>query len=210
MILGLLGHPSTRAVARIVAPLLVVGLSATLALLVTSVRPGSFQELRPASSSSASAGFQPAGGRASIGPSGASSTASPPAPSAVLGSRRLSGDGLARAWLTAFCTRRDRYDDQWVRAVSRLSSPEVVRQLRAEGPDAVGLTNLTSWRVGPIDRVDLHDQPLETPTRQVLAYAVTVTDGTHTEQKPFVLYAYLDPDGLWRVGQVEQPYSSEG
>ena len=54
------------------------------------------------------------------------------------------------------------------------------------------------------------DQLLETPTRQLLAHEVTVTTATHTEQKPLVLYAGLGLDGPWRVGQFEQPYSSEG
>lgn len=122
----------------------------------------------------------------------------------------LLGDALARAWLRAFLTRDDRYDDRWVAPVASLSERDVVDDLRAAGPDAVGLQQLTRWRVERVDRVADNDSALDTPTRQVLAYAATVTDGVRTEQKPFVLYAYLDLDGSWRVGDVEQPYSSEG
>ena len=54
------------------------------------------------------------------------------------------------------------------------------------------------------------DQLLKTPTRHLLAREITVTAGTHAEQKPLVLCAFLDLDGPGRAGQVEQPYSSEG
>ena len=54
------------------------------------------------------------------------------------------------------------------------------------------------------------DQLVKTPTQQLLAREVTFTVGTHAEQKPLVLCAYLDLDGPWRAGHVEQPYSSVG
>lgn len=122
----------------------------------------------------------------------------------------LSGDALARAWVRAFLTRDNRNDDGWIGSVAALSTSDVVDELRAAGPDAVGLERLSSWRVERVDRVGDNDTTLDTPTRQVLAYAATVTDGVETVQKPFVLDAYLYPDGTWRVGDVEQPYSSEG
>lgn len=122
----------------------------------------------------------------------------------------LQGATLARAWLTGFLTRADRNDDRWASQVAGLSAPSLVDQLRAAGPDGVGLASLRSWRVQRVDPVAAVDRSVDTPTRRVLAYAATVTDGKATEQKPFVLYSYLDPDGCWRVEDVEQPYSSEG
>ena len=122
----------------------------------------------------------------------------------------LEGDALARAWLTAFLTRADRNDISWTSRVSPMSAPRLVDRLRLEGPKAVGLETLDRWQVDRIDRVVATDASLDTPTRQVLSYAATVRDGSRTEQKPFVLYSYLDPDGCWRVEDIEQPYSSEG
>lgn len=54
------------------------------------------------------------------------------------------------------------------------------------------------------------NQLLKTLTRQLLTREVTLTAGTHAEQRPLVLCAYLDLDGPWRAGQVEQLYFSEG
>ena len=45
----------------------------------------------------------------------------------------LLGDALARAWLRAFLTRDDRYDDRWVAPVASLSEEDVVDELRAAG-----------------------------------------------------------------------------
>ena len=122
----------------------------------------------------------------------------------------LEGDALARAWLTSFLTRRDRNDVGWTSLTGPFSSSRLVDELRRAGPEAVGLKSLTSWRVVRVEPVVAADPSIDTPTRRVLAYAATVTDGTKAEQKPFVLYSYLDPDGCWRVEDVAQPYSSEG
>jgi len=159
---------------------------------------------------SAQASITPADGRQSSVPRKNNPSPAPTGTRQGGAGSPLSGDLLAKAWLRAFLTRDDRYDDRWVVSVALLSESDVVDDLRAAGPDAVGLQQLTSWRVERVDPVGATDVALDTPTRQVLAYAATVTDGVRTVQKPFVLYAYLDLDGTWRIGSVEQPYSSEG
>jgi len=159
---------------------------------------------------SATASIAPVHGQLSSLPTVASPSPAPTGLRQSVAFSSLSGDSLARAWLQAFLTRDDRNDDRWVASVALLSESSVVDELRTAGPDAVGLQQLTSWRVERVDRVGDDESAVDTPTRRVLAYAATVTDGARTVQKPFVLYAYLDPDGSWRVGSVVQPYSSEG
>lgn len=98
----------------------------------------------------------------------------------------------------------------WVDAVAPLSTPELVTDLRSAGPDLVGLEQLGRWQVTKVEPYEPIDPPVDTESRQLLAYAATVTDGTRTAEKPFELYAYLQPDGRWLIGLVDQPYSSEG
>lgn len=140
-------------------------------------------------------------------PSTAGSSGRPGTPAA----RNLSGDRLARTWLTGFLNRTDRADMSWQSAIADLTTDQVLASLRAQGPDAIGLQKLSSWRVikiAPIAGVD-HDP--NTATRQTLSYAVTVSDGTHSAVKPFQLYAYrAATDEPWRIGAVHQLYSSEG
>lgn len=138
-------------------------------------------------------------------PSPASSPPATESPSSL-----LQGTALARAWLIAFLSRPERDDPGWASAIAPITTPELVTNLRTAGPDLVGLDQLSSWRVIKVEPYDPVDPAVDTESRQVLAYAATVTDGTHTAEKPFELYAYLQPDGRWLVGDVEQPYSSEG
>lgn len=137
----------------------------------------------------------------------------PPATSstaATTPSHALRGRPLAEAWLTGYLTRSNRDDNRWVDPVRPLSSPELVAELEDLGPDAVGLDRLTSWRVAKIEAYQPVDQPVDTPSRMVLAYAATVTDGHTAIEKPFAFTSYLQPDGRWIVTSLDQPYSSEG
>lgn len=140
-------------------------------------------------------------------PSTGPKTTTRPTPAAP---RPLSGRPLAEAWLTGYLTRSSRDDTRWVQAVTPLTTSELVADLQASGPDAVGLTRLTSWRVTKIQPYQAVDQPVDTPTRVTLAYAASVTDGRHTSEKPFLLTSYLQADGRWLITSVDQPYSSEG
>jgi len=134
----------------------------------------------------------------------------PATPSAASSTSALNGQALARAWLAAFLTRATRDDTSWADAVTPLCTPELLVDLRTAGPDLVGLNGLSTWRVTKVEPFEPIDPPVDTESRQLLAYAATVTDGTHTVEKPFELYAYLQPDGRWLIGMVDQPYSSEG
>lgn len=143
--------------------------------------------------------------------SGRTSAPATPRPSTVLRPQdNLSGAALARAWLRAYLTRSDRDDVAWVAPVERMSTLELVVDLRRAGPDLVGLDELSSWRVAAVRPFNPVDVPVDTASRQVLAYTADVTDGVHTAEKPFILYAYRQDNGRWLVGMVDQPYSSEG
>lgn len=120
------------------------------------------------------------------------------------------GKELATAWLTGFLTRSDPTDARWVAAVQDLTTPELMSDLQADGPSAIGLDGLASWRVGRMAPIGAVERPVDTESRMVLSYAVTVTDGDIEVEKPFQLYCYRDGDGQWLVASIEQPYSSEG
>lgn len=133
-----------------------------------------------------------------------------PTPDAPAASPAMTADkALATRWLTGYLTRSSRDDTAWQTAIAPLSTQQLVDELTAAGPDAVGLDQLSRWQVVKVAPVRAVDQPVNTPTRVVLSYAATVTDGTVTRTKPFQLYAYLSDDGRWRVGALDQPYSSE-
>lgn len=131
-------------------------------------------------------------------------------PTSTTTSVSLRGGALARAWLTGYLSRATRDDTSWVDAVTPLSAPELITHLRSAGPDFVGLDQLSSWRVIKVELYKPVNPPVDTESRQLLAYAATVTDGTHTAEKPFELYAYRQDDGRWLISVVDQPYSSEG
>lgn len=124
--------------------------------------------------------------------------------------QRLAGGSLARAWLTAYLSRATRSDEAWAEAIAPLSTPDLVSDLRSAGPELVGLEGFGSWRVTGVRRYEPVEPSLDTESRQMLAYAADVTDGVHTAEKPFVLYAYRQDDGRLLVGMIDQPYSSEG
>lgn len=124
--------------------------------------------------------------------------------------RSLEGRTLGVGWLTGYLTRPTRSDDGWVAAIRDITTPELLAQLKAEGSDAVGLFRLKSWQVSAVKPLQYPDLPAKTPSRVVLAYLATVTDGTTQVRKPFVLYSYREPGGRWLIAIVEQPYSSEG
>ncbi len=125
--------------------------------------------------------------------------------------RSLSGEKLARAWLTGFLTRTTRDDTAWEAAIADLTTPTALASLRGHGPDEIGLQKLSTWRVAKIAPITGIEADPDTTTRQTLSYAVTVTDGTHSAVKPFQIHAYRDgTDGRWLVGAVHQLYSSEG
>lgn len=124
--------------------------------------------------------------------------------------RPLQGQELAAAWLTGYLTRSDRSDERWVPAIQDLTTPELLETLQAEGPSAVGLDQLASWRVTRIAPFTAVEQPVDTASRTVLSYAAVVTDGHVQVEKPFQLYCYRAADGRWLVASIEQPYSSEG
>lgn len=133
-----------------------------------------------------------------------------PTPAAPAASPAMHADkALATRWLTGYLTRSNRDDTAWQTAIAPLTTQQLVDELTAAGPDAVGLDQLSRWQVVKVAPVRAVDQPVNTPTRVVLSYAATVTDGTVTRTKPFQLYAYLSDDGRWRVGALDQPYSSE-
>jgi hypothetical protein len=135
------------------------------------------------------------------------SAPTPSSPSSA--SRTPSGPALAAAWLTGYLDRSSRDDGRWVEAIRDITDPDLLAQLQAGGPDAVGLFGLDSWRVTAVTPYNDPDQPVDTPSRQVLAYTAAVTDGRTTEQKPFLLYCYRSGDDRWTVSMVEQPYTSE-
>lgn len=168
------------------------------------------------------------GGGATSGPALAESSASPsapwtPAPSKTkkaphhrtaarswASDRPLPGKDLAGAWLTGYLTRSARSDERWVAAVQDLTTPELLETLQVEGPSAVGLDQLASWRVARIAPFAAVEQPVDTKSRTVLSYAATLTDGHAEVEKPFQLYCYRAADGRWLVASIEQPYASEG
>lgn len=123
--------------------------------------------------------------------------------------RSLSGRELAAAWLTGYLNRSSRDDGRWADAIRDITDPDLLAQLQTSGADAVGLFRLSSWRVTAVTPYDGRDQPVDTPSRQVLAYTAAVTDGDTTEQKPFLLYCYRSADQRWLVSMIEQPYTSE-
>lgn len=124
--------------------------------------------------------------------------------------RPSQGKELAAAWLTGYLTRSDRSDERWVPAIQDLTTPELLETMQAKGPSAVGLDQLTSWRVRSIAPFTAVEQPVDTGSRTVLSYAAVVTDGHTVVEKPFQLYCYRAPDGRLLVASFEQPYSSEG
>lgn len=142
---------------------------------------------------------------AASSPASSPAASSPPNPEG----RVLSGEALAKAWLAGYLDRSSRDDDSWSAAIADITDPQLLTALEAEGPDAVGLFKFQSWRVTQV-RPSAGSKPVDTPSRQVLAYTATVTDGERTERKPFVLYCYGSADGRWLVTLVEQPYTSEG
>lgn len=91
-----------------------------------------------------------------------------------------------------------------------MTAPDLLQQLASAGPEVVGLQRLDSWRVVRIVPIEVADAPVDTPSRQVLAYAAVVTDGQRRVDKPFQLYCYRGVDGRWLVGAIDQPYASEG
>ncbi|HET9873165.1 MAG TPA: hypothetical protein VFP89_11310 [Propionibacteriaceae bacterium] len=122
----------------------------------------------------------------------------------------MRGRNLAAAWLTGYLTRSNRSDERWVPAIRDLATPDLLETLQAEGPTAVGLDELGSWRVARVVPFTAVEQPVDTESRTVLSYAAVVTDGHVQVEKPFQLYCYRVADGRWLVASIEQPYSSEG
>ena len=126
-------------------------------------------------------------------------------------SRALSKDKLGKAWLTGFLTRTDRTDDSWSTTIADITTPDLLTRLDDAGPDYVGFYKLDSWKVKAISRYDGDPKqvPISTPSRQVLAYTVKVSDGRTTMSKPFILTAY-QVDDRWVVAILTMPYTSEG
>jgi len=133
-----------------------------------------------------------------------------PSPTRTPSARSLEGRQLATAWLTGFLTRSSRDDVAWSDTIRDITDPDLLADLQLQGPDAVGLLKLKSWRVTAVTPFAAPDKPVDTPSRQVLSFQATVTDGQATERKPFVLYAYRDSQQRWVVTLLEQPYTSEG
>lgn len=124
--------------------------------------------------------------------------------------RSLQGRDLALAWLRGYLTRSSHDDGGWETAIADLSTPDLVEKLQEDGPDSVGLHELSSWRVAAIKAYTAVDQPVNAPSRTTLSYIAVVTDGRRKVEKPFTLYAYRQSNDRWLVTLVEQPYSSEG
>lgn len=185
---------------------LVAGLAVVVALLTRQPQPG------------------PSGPPASAPvPSNVTTTETTAEPSGTLqaspqSSAPKNGAALAEAWLRAYLTRDNRDDDRWQTPTAELSTPELLEQLKEAGPDPVGLDQLSQWHVTQVEpwhvtQVEPYDPiepPADTDSRQLLIYAATVTDGTHTIEKPFELYAYRQDDGRWLIGAIDQPHSGEG
>ena len=186
---------------------LVGGLAVVAALLTLQPQPG------------------PSGPPASApAPSKVTTTAEATAPSGKLQASPQSsapkndGPALAEAWLRAYLTRDNRDDDRWQTPTAELSTPELLEQLKEAGPDPVGLDQLSQWHVTQVEpwhvtQVEPYDPiepPADTDSRQLLVYAATVTDGTHTIEKPFELYADRQDDGRWLIGAIDQPHSGQG
>lgn len=136
-------------------------------------------------------------------------------PSAAPDDSDLEGEALAHAWIKGYLTRPDGRDDpRWKEAIADITTPELLQQLDDEGPDAVGLWNLDHWRVARIKPYKPVETEADTPTRQTFTYTATVTDDSgekgHTQDRPFILTAYLGDDGRWLIGIAIQPYRSEG
>jgi hypothetical protein len=187
---------------------LVVGLVAVILVVSTQLHGGATASPPPEGTApirAASATASPVTPAPSSAPPARGASSTPPARPA----RVLSGRALATAWLTGYLNRSSRDDARWVDAIRDITDPDLLSQLQSSGPDAVGLFGLNSWRVTAITPYSDSDQPVDTPSRQVLAYNAAVTDGRATEQKPFLLYCYRSDDERWTVSLVEQPYTSE-
>ena len=185
---------------------LVAGLAVVIALLTRQPQPG-----LPGPPASAPASNGTTAAQATAAPSGTLQAS--PQPSAP-----KNRPALAEAWLRAYLTRDNRDDDRWQTPTAELSTLQLLEQLKEAGPDPVGLDQLSQWRVTQVEpwhvtQVEPNDPiepPADTESRQLLAYAATVTDGTQIVEKPFELYAYRQDDGRWLVGTIDQPHSGEG
>lgn len=132
-----------------------------------------------------------------------------PSPTPPGRQQRLHGQALAVTWLNGYLNRADREDDGWSQAISNLTTPELLEQLKVLGPDYVGLPQLKSWRVSKVTKYDSPDKPVNTPSRQVLTYVATVTDDRTRVDKAFELDSYLAEDGRWVITSVGQPFITE-
>lgn len=144
-------------------------------------------------------------------PPGTASASLPTGPPSMATPRpqRLHGRVLAVTWLNGYLNRSDQDEDGWSQAISSLTTPELLEQLKVLGPDNVGLPQLKSWRVTKVTGYDPPDKPVDTPSRQVLTYIATVTDGRTSVDKPFELYSYLAEDGRWVIASIDQPFTTE-
>jgi len=114
--------------------------------------------------------------------------------------------------LTGYLNRPEGRDSAaWQPEVRDITSPELMTLLEKRGANLVGLFKLNTWKVTKIvPYKGKADVGASGPSRQVLAYTATVTDGKQSMDKPFILTAYAGKDGRFLVSIVEQPYTSEG
>lgn len=136
---------------------------------------------------------------------GTPSTSPPPTSSTA-----NAADALATQWLRGYLSRpRGNADTTWTAAISPISTPDLVQTVSRT--NLVEISDWASWQVRSIDAGRDIPHPVSTPTRQVTAWIVTLTDGgAHTTQRGFIVYAYLDDGQRWLVAQVEHLYASKG
>lgn len=129
---------------------------------------------------------------------------------AATSSRSLQGEDLAIAWLTGFLTRSDPADERWVDAVRELTTPDLLKAVRARGPHAFGMDRVVPCRVVRIVPLVDVEQSADTESSVVLSFTATVTDGYTQVNKPLQLFSLRGSDGRWLVAPFRQPYSIGG
>lgn len=183
----------------------VVGLIVIGLIVVVQLRaapPG------PAASRSSTPTAEPSWPTATAGTNTPSQTPTPssasPSEDVPISSAHFTGDQLGHAWIKGFLTRSTPDDDHWHQMIEHISTPELIDKLDADGPDKLAITLPGPWRVTKISHYEPSDSAVDTPSRVTLPYLVTISNGTATQQKRFVLTAYLGEVG-WQVGVAAQP-----
>lgn len=120
----------------------------------------------------------------------------------------VSGDALARNWLATYLTRTTPTDNSWQAAIAPVTDPALITTLAANGDRALAITDLTSWHVTSLTKREAAG--IDTPSRQMSSWLVTISDGTHHATRTIDLIAYVDDHNTWIVSQADIGYTSGG